>query len=85
MCVCVSVCQCVGTLTAERFEVHSQNLAQGLTLMTSRGSLMVKVKGQGHPVEKHNFGVLALTFCSIFDISACAQFWSFGPDFLFYI
>ncbi len=48
MCVyvCVSVCQCVGTLTAERIDVRSQNFVQGLTLMTSRGSLMVKVIGQ---------------------------------------
>ena len=33
-----------------------------------------KVKGQGHPIEKCNFSVLAWTFCSdflsIFDISA---------------
>ncbi len=43
MSVSVCVCQCVGTLTAERIDVRSQNLVQGLTLMTSLGSLMVKV------------------------------------------
>ncbi len=46
--VCVCVCLCVGT--TERIDVQSQNFVQRLTLMTSRGSLMVKVKGQGHPV-----------------------------------
>ena len=38
MCVCLYVCQCVGTLVAEQTDVLSQNLVQGLSLMTSRGS-----------------------------------------------
>ncbi len=42
--VCVSVC--VGTLKAERIDVWSQNLVQGLTLMTSRRRSMFKVIGQ---------------------------------------
>ena len=44
MCVCV--CVCVSALTAELIEVWSQNSTEGLTLMTSRTSLMVKVIGQ---------------------------------------
>ncbi len=68
--MCVSVCQFVNTLTAELVDVRLQNLVQELTLMTSRTSLMVKVKGHGHPVEKCNFRVLAWVFCPIIDISA---------------
>ena len=44
MCLCV--CLFVGTLTAEPFDISSQNLVYGLTLMISRTSLMVKVIGQ---------------------------------------
>ncbi len=54
----LSVCPCVSALTAEPIDVRSQNLVQGLTLMTSRTSLNVKVKGEGHPVDECNFGVL---------------------------
>ncbi len=52
--VCVCVCQCVNTLTAEPIGIHSQNLVQGLTFMKSRTSLMVKVIGQrsGSPGQK---------------------------------
>ncbi len=52
MCVCVCVCASVSALMAEPFDIWSQNLVQGLTLMTSRMSLLVKVKGQGHEVKK---------------------------------
>ena len=44
--VCLCVCQLVSTLTAERIDILSRNLAQGLTLMESWTSLMVNVKGQ---------------------------------------
>ena len=44
--VCVSVCPCVNTLTAEPIDVRSQNLVHGLTLMTSRTGSMFKVIGQ---------------------------------------
>ncbi len=50
-----SVCLSVSTLTAEPFGVRSQNLAQGLTLIISRTSSKVKVKGQGHKVKKRHF------------------------------
>ena len=43
--VCVCMCPCVSTLTAEPFDVGSQNLVQGFTLMISWASSMVKVKG----------------------------------------
>ncbi len=59
----------MNTLMAEPISVRSQNLVQGLTLMTSQTSLMVKVIG--HPVEKCNFGVKARVLCPIIDISAC--------------
>ena len=51
VCLCVCVCQLVSTLTAERIDLRSRNLAQGLTLIKSWRSLMVKVKGQGHQVK----------------------------------
>ena len=46
MCVCVSVCLSVSALTAEPFDVRSRNLVQGLTLIISWMSSMVKVIGQ---------------------------------------
>ena len=46
VCLCVSVCPCVNTLTAELIDVQSQTLVQGLTLMTSRTSSMFTVIGQ---------------------------------------
>ena len=55
--VCLSVCQCANAPMAEAIDVWSQNLVQGLTFVTSWTSLMVKVKGQGHQVEKGNFGL----------------------------
>ncbi len=60
--VCVCVCQSVSTLTAELFDVRSPNLVQGLILITSRTSSMVKVKGQGHPVV---FFELRPGFCEL--------------------
>ena len=44
--LCVCVCQFVNTLMTERIDVRSRNLAQGLTLIKSWTSLMVKVIGQ---------------------------------------
>ena len=44
--VCVCVCPCVNTLVAEALHLWSRNLVQGLTLMISRTSSMVKVIGQ---------------------------------------
>ncbi len=35
VCVCLFVCQFLNTLTAEPTDVQSQNLVQGLILMTS--------------------------------------------------
>ena len=49
--VCLCVCQCGKIITAELFNIRSQNLVPGLTLMKSWTSLMVKVIGHGHPVE----------------------------------
>ena len=55
--MCLPVCQSVGTPAAEQLDVQSQNLVQGLTLMTyaswpaSWRSSLVKVKGQGHLVK----------------------------------
>ncbi len=74
MCLCVG--QCVNTLTAEPIDLPSQNLVQGLTLMKSRPSLLVKVVGErsSHQVEKCNFGVLAWVLCPVIDISACKGF-----------
>ena len=72
--VCLCVCLCVSTLTAGQIDVRSKNLVQGLTLMTSQMSLMVKVIGQGHLVEKCNFGVLAWVFCPLIAISARKAF-----------
>ncbi len=46
VCVCVCVCPCVSALAAEPFDIWSQNLVQGMNLMISWMSLMVKVKGQ---------------------------------------
>ena len=40
------MCLCVGTLTAEPFEISSRYLVQGLTLIISWTSSMVKVKGR---------------------------------------
>ncbi len=45
-CVCVSVCQLVGALMAEPFDVRTQNLVSWLTLTMSRMSSKVKVIGQ---------------------------------------
>ena len=45
-CVCLSVCPCVNTLSVEPIDILSQNLVQGLTLMISWKSLMVKVVGK---------------------------------------
>ncbi len=39
-------CPSINTLQAELFDIRSGNLVQGLTLMTSWTSLMVKVMGQ---------------------------------------
>ncbi len=50
--VCVSVWVSVNTLTAEPFDIWSQNLMEALTLIISWMSYKVKVKGQGHQVEK---------------------------------
>ncbi len=46
--LCVSLCVClfVSTLTAEPFDKWSQNLVQGLTLIISQRSLLVRVTGQ---------------------------------------
>ena len=55
VCVCLSVCLFVSALTAEPFDIGSRNLAQGLTVMISWTSSMVKVKGQGHQVKKRDF------------------------------
>ncbi len=46
VCVCVCVCASVSALTADPFDIWSRNLVQGLTLMTSWTSLLVKVIGQ---------------------------------------
>ncbi len=54
LCVCVCVCQLVSTLTAERINVRSRTLAQGLPLMKSWTSFMVKVKDQGHQIKKRD-------------------------------
>ncbi len=51
MCVCLSV----AALTAEPFDVKTHNLVDALTLIISRMSLKVKVKGQGHQVKKRDF------------------------------
>ena len=45
-CVCVSVCVCVNTLMAELFDIWSPNLVQGLTLIISWTSLILRVIGQ---------------------------------------
>ncbi len=42
----MSVCLCVGTLTAEPFGISAQYLVQGLALMICCMSSMVKVIGQ---------------------------------------
>ncbi len=55
VCVCVSVSLSVSALTAEPFEVWSRYLVQGLTMMTSWTSSMVKVLGQSHQVKKMSF------------------------------
>ena len=63
VCVCVCVCVCVwvgvclfvSALTAEPFDIWSRDLVQGLTLIISRTSLLVKVIGQGHEVKKKLF------------------------------
>ena len=49
--LCVCVCPSVSALTAEPFDIWSQNLVQALTVMISWMSLMAKVKGQGHRVK----------------------------------
>ena len=46
VCVCVCVCLFVSALTAEPLNIWSRNLVQGLTLIISRTSLLVKVIGQ---------------------------------------
>ncbi len=51
MCVCLYV----SALTAEPFDVETQNLVEALTLIMSRMSLKVKAKGQGHQIEKRDF------------------------------
>ena len=51
VCVCVSV----NALTAEPFDIQTRNLVEALTLIISRMSSKVKVKGQGRQVEKRDF------------------------------
>ena len=60
----------------EPIDIRLQNLVQGLTLMISWTSLMVKVIGQRSRSSswKSNFGVLAWVFCPIIDINACKGF-----------
>ena len=55
VCECVCVCVFVSALTAESFDIWSPNLVQGLTLIISRTSVLVKVKDQGHDVQKRHF------------------------------
>ena len=49
----------VSALTAKPFDIWSPNLVQGLTLIISRTSLLVKVmvKGQGHEVKNVIFRI----------------------------
>ena len=54
-CVCLSVCPLVSALTAKRIDIRTWKLVEGLALMTSRTSLMAKVKGQGHQIKKRDF------------------------------
>ncbi len=57
LCVCLSACLFVIVLMAELFDIWSQNLVQGLTLMISWTSLMVKAMGQRSrsPGQKRHF------------------------------
>ncbi len=57
MCVCVCVCvhQLVSTLTAEPFDLRTQNSVEGLTLTKSRISSKVKVTGQSRHFLKYDF------------------------------
>ncbi len=55
VCVCVCVCLSVSALTAEPFDIQTQNLVEALTLIIFRMSSKVKVKGQGRQVEKRDF------------------------------
>ncbi len=55
LCLCFSlpVWLCFSALMAEPFDEQSRHLVQGLTLMVSWTSLMVKVLGQCHPVPHY--------------------------------
>ena len=74
MCVSVYLLALSQLHWAALFDRWSTNLVQGLTLMTSLMSLMVKVISQGHPVEKCSFRVLAWVFCALIGISAWKRF-----------
>ncbi len=56
------MCVSVSTLTAEPFDIQTQYLVEALTLIISRMSSKVKVKGQGRQVEKRDFQSLRLIF-----------------------
>ncbi len=53
--VCPSARLSVNTLTAEPFDLRTQNLVEGCIWRISRTSLILKVKVQGHQVKKRDF------------------------------
>ena len=52
---------------AELFDVRTSNLVQGCILTISRMSLMGKVKGPGHQVEKYDFRSILKPFSALCD------------------